>query len=334
MQSQLTKLNHRLGAIDASSPTTIRTNVLETLRDFVPADVGLFIKCVQLQAETPHFTSLVCNGDPDFGDALMPYVDRPAFATPWLPPNLEPDEVDRFIRARERYDADHLRSFRRLHTLFEGLDVHDQLRAVLTTDNRLLGWLGLIRCGDDNSFSARQQTLLNAVVPAVKDNIVSAEILEADHIDATHRAVFRANGDIDCLSSDMEAWLTPGTREILGQMIVDIHDQQLEHHVRPFDGVQLNTLRLRSSEGMRYLVSVNRPQLLTINPSYWLTERQREVARYVISGATSPQIAEQLHVSVETIKSHIKNIFERLDISSRAELAAKLSGGSPAPDTD
>lgn len=334
MQNQLTKLIDRLRDIDSSNPTLIRTQLLETLRDFIPSDAGLFVKCVQIQADTPYFTSVVCIGDPEFREAILPYAERPAMETPWLPPNLEPDEINTFVRARERYDRDHMRNFRRLRDLFEGLDVHDQLRTVLTCDNRLLGWLGLIRRGNDHSFSVRQERLLDEAVPAIKDNLLNAEALEAQIAEASQSGVFHSDGEIDCLSTDMETWLTPDKYHFLRDRIIELDDRNVEHHAESLDGAKIDILRLHSSDDVRYLIRIERPQLLTIDPSYWLTERQREVAHYVMSGATSPEIAEQLHVSAETVKSHIKNIFERLDISSRAELATKLSGGSPTTDPD
>jgi DNA-binding NarL/FixJ family response regulator len=54
-----------------------------------------------------------------------------------------------------------------------------------------------------------------------------------------------------------------------------------------------------------------------------LTAREREVLKAVASGQSNKEISLALHVSLETVKSHIKNIYEKLSIRNRAE-ATKL----------
>lgn len=53
-----------------------------------------------------------------------------------------------------------------------------------------------------------------------------------------------------------------------------------------------------------------------------LTPRQLEVAKLVTAGRTNRQIAEQLFLSVKGVESHLSRIFERLEVSSRAGVAA------------
>ena len=51
-----------------------------------------------------------------------------------------------------------------------------------------------------------------------------------------------------------------------------------------------------------------------------LTDREREVLQLIAEGRTVNQISEKLHLSVKTIESHRKNIMDKLDIHSVAEL--------------
>jgi DNA-binding NarL/FixJ family response regulator/tetratricopeptide (TPR) repeat protein len=52
-----------------------------------------------------------------------------------------------------------------------------------------------------------------------------------------------------------------------------------------------------------------------------LTERELQVARLVVDRRTNPEIAEALFLSPKTVETHMRNIFRKLDVSSRVEVA-------------
>ncbi|MBW3663763.1 MAG: LuxR C-terminal-related transcriptional regulator [Actinobacteria bacterium] len=53
-----------------------------------------------------------------------------------------------------------------------------------------------------------------------------------------------------------------------------------------------------------------------------LTPAERDVVRCVTEGLRNTEIAERLFVSVNTVKTHLSHVYTKLDLSSRAELAA------------
>jgi DNA-binding NarL/FixJ family response regulator len=65
-----------------------------------------------------------------------------------------------------------------------------------------------------------------------------------------------------------------------------------------------------------------------------LTKREEEILRGVVRGLINKEIAAELSVSVETIRVHLKNIYEKLHVRSRTEAALKAyplaSPGLPA----
>jgi len=51
-----------------------------------------------------------------------------------------------------------------------------------------------------------------------------------------------------------------------------------------------------------------------------LTERESEIASLLLKGRTYRMIAEELHITENTVKTHIKNIYAKFKIRSRTEL--------------
>lgn len=80
------------------------------------------------------------------------------------------------------------------------------------------------------------------------------------------------------------------------------------------------------SRGQRtaHLVSFSRPEPLEIDWSHALRPQQLAIAKLVTTGLDNPQIAHELGISRNTIKYHLKQIYARLRVSSRTELAELL----------
>ena len=59
-----------------------------------------------------------------------------------------------------------------------------------------------------------------------------------------------------------------------------------------------------------------------------LTEREREILKCITDGKSNKEISDRLFVSVETVKSHVKNLYKKLNVKNRVEAAMKGRGGS------
>jgi DNA-binding NarL/FixJ family response regulator len=68
-----------------------------------------------------------------------------------------------------------------------------------------------------------------------------------------------------------------------------------------------------------------------------LTAREREILEYVAAGWRNQEIAERLNIAVNTVKVHLRNILEKLDLRNRQQAAAfaaregLLGPSTPAP---
>jgi DNA-binding CsgD family transcriptional regulator len=56
-----------------------------------------------------------------------------------------------------------------------------------------------------------------------------------------------------------------------------------------------------------------------------LTDRERDVAALVSTGLTNKEVAADLYISTKAVEYHLRNIYGKLGISSRRELAASLA---------
>ena len=64
------------------------------------------------------------------------------------------------------------------------------------------------------------------------------------------------------------------------------------------------------------------------SPITLLSPREQEIARMVASGYPNKTIASVLEISSWTVASHLRRIFMKLQVSSRAAMATRLSGSS------
>lgn len=64
-----------------------------------------------------------------------------------------------------------------------------------------------------------------------------------------------------------------------------------------------------------------------------MTSREREVVELIAEGLSNKQIAARLNLAVDTVKSHVHNILEKLALHTRLEIARyrHMEGGVPSP---
>lgn len=118
---------------------------------------------------------------------------------------------------------------------------------------------------------------------------------------------------------------------------------------RPFDTADCSRLYLPSPKGKsrfflfehgqwgqrrrgRELLELLRPHFVRHRQQWrsrpselaFLTVREREILEAVANGDTNPQIASTLCISPHTVRAHLEHIFEKLNVKTRTEAAARL----------
>lgn len=103
-------------------------------------------------------------------------------------------------------------------------------------------------------------------------------------------------------------------------------------HARKFHDI--NLLEQFSKDELRQMIQRE-------NQSYWsriahlipqgelrtvldekLCDREREIVSYVVHGFSNNEIAARLYISDRTVSTHLVNIYDKLNVHSRAELTA------------
>jgi two-component system, NarL family, nitrate/nitrite response regulator NarL len=61
-----------------------------------------------------------------------------------------------------------------------------------------------------------------------------------------------------------------------------------------------------------------------------LTRRELEIVRLMADGLSNKEIAGRLQIELPTVKNHVHNVFEKLDVHRRSEVVARLRGAPPS----
>lgn len=59
------------------------------------------------------------------------------------------------------------------------------------------------------------------------------------------------------------------------------------------------------------------------NDDYNLSEREKQVLQLLVNGYSYKMIAADMYISIDTVRSHIKKIYEKLQVNSKSEAVAK-----------
>ncbi len=70
----------------------------------------------------------------------------------------------------------------------------------------------------------------------------------------------------------------------------------------------------------------HKPSTETVN-NFDLTDREKEVVKYLVEGMSYKLIAESCFISPETVSGHIKNIYKKLQVHSKSEAVVKAIKG-------
>lgn len=120
-----------------------------------------------------------------------------------------------------------------------------------------------------------------------------------------------------------------GAMDDVGKVVLYTWDLPAEF-ASAVDAASVDGVIMKSASGVELveaLERVHRGDPIGVDPAdpsdvgWTLTEREREVLALLARGATNREIASELYLSVDTIKTHVRKVFAKLEVTNRTQAA-------------
>ncbi|HTI34067.1 MAG TPA: helix-turn-helix transcriptional regulator [Miltoncostaea sp.] len=227
----------------------------------------------------------------------------------------------------------------------------DSLRAAFVRARTCWGAVALARRDPRRPFAEAEISFMASITGAVADGLRAAVLLGAVGGPAAvpgappAGVLVLAGAELRSASAGAEAWLDelgggPGGR--LHSALVAVAgaagaegDAPARTVVRTPAGrwLAVQAVALRpGGEVALILDAARRPEMAeVVMRAYGLSVRERDVAQRVIAGASTAEVAADLHISPWTVQDHLKSVFDKVGVRSRGELAKQVFDRHYAP---
>ena len=214
------------------------------------------------------------------------------------------------------------------------------IKIVVADDHKLFrqGLIGLMRAHDDlvevvGEASTGQEAIQLAHQLHPDVILMDIQMPDGDGLTAT-REIRQSLPEVAVVmltASELDEHLYEAVRlGAAGYLLKDLDATEL------FDllvGVTRNEVAMTRAMASRLLKIMANDNGHEMGAEIELTEREIEVLHLLAQGASNPQIAEELVVSVNTVKSHISHILAKLQLENRTQAAAyAVQKGIVAPE--
>ncbi|MBL1077056.1 hypothetical protein JK358_21900 [Nocardia sp. 2] len=232
--------------------------------------------------------------------------------------------------------------------------IGQELRATFTTSSGIWGALILLRGSDSPDFSAGEVRVIEestaGVATALRREMVLTEIALGECRNGPGLLLLDDSLGIIDATAGAAAWLAeiddstdaahriPYAVTAVGhRVLAGVTPVRSRVRTRTGRWLTLHAERLHAdARRISVIIEPARPVEIAelVADAYGLTVREREIVRLLTGGYTRREIARALTLSSHTVDDHIKKIFGKLEVRSRAELTSKLYFDQHAPRID
>jgi DNA-binding CsgD family transcriptional regulator len=241
--------------------------------------------------------------------------------------------------------------------LLSELGVVDELRAALVTEGQTWGALALYRTGSAAPFTPAHVGDIGAASSAMamllRLVVLRVSLSQPHALEAPPGAfTVEPDGAVHSVSASARAWLDVlddrgRIPAIVQSVAASARTRGLAVAAVPSRAGGIVTLHGASIDddpgAVAVIIEAARPALVSdlIAHAHALTGREREITGLAALGRSTREMARQLHISPFTVADHLKSVFTKVGVNSRAELVAALyyqhyerhsdRGATPAP---
>lgn len=323
-------------------PDALRAAVLPRLRAIVPIDA---LWWAAADPATLLFTRAYREGlPPDSGPYFVANEFLHDDVNKWTDLAQHPSGVGTLMRAT---DGDPDRS-ERYRELFAPLGLQDELRVVLRHRGSCWGYLCLHRERAHALFTSQEAQFVGRLAPLLAEGIRMGLLRRAceldDPADGPGLILLDGSGALAGMNDAAGRWLEElGGRSDGRDLPVEIHALAVRlRHPDPGE-TALPRLRVRTAAGRwavlhaswmntqpdgTLAVIIEQAAPAEVAPmimlAYGLTDRERTITALVCQGRSTRQIADDLHLTADTVQDHLKSVFDRTGVRSRGQLVATI----------
>lgn len=232
----------------------------------------------------------------------------------------------------------------------------NEMRAALEQDGSCWGGIAMYRRDAMPDFTTDEANIVAGVTDVIAEGIrraiLIASVADIDSPDAPGLVLFGRSDEVEAVTPPAEMWIAqlvtnPGSGEMPGVVhAVAAHarrvgrgetDEVARSRARTSAGrwITLHGSLVDGHPDGRIAVILEPARAPEIAPliamAYGLTPRERDVARLVIQGLSTEEIANSLFVSKHTVTDHLKSIFGKIGVRTRRELVTQVFAEHYAP---
>ena len=232
--------------------------------------------------------------------------------------------------------------------IYDPMGFGDELRAAFRTGSVMWGHACLTRRADQPWFTRREVDVLARLSAHVAHGIRTGLLLHESWADGREEApglvVLDDEGHVESTTPRAVEWLGPADAGRIDASIV-LHEVAAQARALSDEGAggppAVARARARSGEwllvrGTRFDGGAGRTAVVLEPASrsdvapvlmhlHELTPREREVTQLLLTGMATADIAQELWITTDTLRGHVKSICAKLGVCSRPALFARLA---------
>lgn len=239
---------------------------------------------------------------------------------------------------------------------------YDMISVYLEKENKLVGGIGLARSKQEKGFTADDAQVLGILAKHIAntwamhtrvEEMENEKILFETHSNMSSigmiiveppafiRYVNPAARDICIELNRGNTWTNP-IKAFIGQLLADHSTNRLPAFVTTVHSPTLQEVTIHVQHSFQTQSSYQRKLQYVIylvpkskiasriashdsNKLALLTPKEWEVYELVQQGSTNKQISGKLHISLNTVKRHLQNIYKKMEVTNRTSLCYKIN---------